>query len=53
MADPDRKQIQEEIRAAFGPIFKVLGVLLVLALAAGLAVIFYFMHLAGGLWGGS
>ena len=52
--DPvERGQREEELRAAFRPLVKVIGILLLIAIAAVGAIFLYFVRLAGGLWGGS
>jgi hypothetical protein len=54
MNDPSQqKRLQEELRASMRPIIKVVGVLLLVAIAAGGLIILYVLRLAGGLWGGS
>ena len=48
-----KKQTPEEMRATFRPIIKVVGFLLLLAIAAAGAIVLYFLRLAGHLWGGN
>ncbi len=44
---------EEELRATIRPIIKIVGVLLLIAIAASGLVVVYFLRLAGGLWGGN
>ena len=45
--------MQEELRASMRPLVKVIGVLLLIAIAAGGVILIYFLRLAGGISGGS
>ena len=47
---PEQLQTREGIRKAFRPITYVIGVLLLLAIAAGGVLAFYLMRLAFGIW---
>jgi hypothetical protein len=47
-----RKEQQEQIRAALQPVIKIVGVLILIAIAAAGTIVLYFLRLAGGVWGG-
>jgi hypothetical protein len=53
LIDPNQQRIQEQLRASMRPLIKVIGVLLLIAIAAGGLILIYFLRLAGGIWGGS
>jgi hypothetical protein len=53
LIDQDRQRIQEELRASMRPLVKIIGVLVLIAIAAGGLILIYFLRLAGGIWGGS
>jgi hypothetical protein len=48
-----QEHVKEELRASMQPIIKIVGVLLLIAIAAGGLIVLYFLRLAGGLWGGN